>query len=145
MASLNKVQIIGRLGKDPELKYFPNGDAICNLTVATSETWKDKTTGEKKEATEWHKVVLERKLAEIAGQYLKKGSQAYFEGKIRTRKWKDKEGKEHYVTEIKADEMQMLDKRESGNEPSESGRPARTNGDGGNDRSRDDQDNDTPF
>ena len=118
MASLNKVQIIGRLGRDPELNYFQTGDAVCNMTVATSESWRDKTTGEKKEATEWHKVVIYRKLAEIAGQYLKKGSMVYLEGKLRTRKWQDKEGHEHYVTEVEATEMQMLDKKEGGAAPS---------------------------
>ena len=112
MASLNKVLIIGRLGRDPELKYFQTGDAVCNITVATTESWKDKDTGEKKETTEWHKVVLKRRLAEIAGQYLKKGASVYIEGRLRTRKWKDKEGQEHYVTEIEADEMKMLDKKE---------------------------------
>ena len=112
MASLNKVQIIGRLTRDPELKYFPSGDAICNMTVVTSETWKDKDTGEKKELPEWHKVVMKRRLAEIAGQYLKKGSMVYLEGKLRTRKWQDKEGHEHYVTEIEVEEMKMLDKKE---------------------------------
>ncbi len=118
MASLNKVQIIGRLTRDPELKYFPSGDAICNMTVVTSETWKDKDTGEKKELPEWHKVVMKRRLAEIAGQYLKKGSMVYLEGKLRTRKWQDKEGHEHYVTEIEVEEMKMLDKKEGGAAPS---------------------------
>lgn len=112
MASVNRVIIIGNLGKDPETRYMPNGDAVCNITVATTDTWKDKNTGEKKEATEWHRVVFYRKLAEIAGQYLKKGSQAYIEGRIRTRKWQDKDGQDRYTTEIEANELQILGKRD---------------------------------
>lgn len=108
MASLNKVQIIGNLGRDPETRYMPNGDCVCNIAVATTETWKDKNTGEKKEQTEWHRVVMYRKLGEIAGQYLKKGSSVYLEGKLQTRKWTDKDGVERYTTEIIADSMQML-------------------------------------
>ena len=113
MASVNKVIIVGHLGKDPETRYVPNGDAVCNITVATSESWKDKASGEKREITEWHRVVFYRKLAEIAGQYLKKGSAVYIEGRIRTRKWQDKEGQERYTTEIEASEMQMLGGRQS--------------------------------
>ena len=112
MASVNKVIIVGNLGADPETRYMPNGDAVCNIRVATTESWKDKASGEKKEITEWHRVVFYRKLAEIAGQYLKKGSQVYLEGRIRTRKWTDKEGQERYTTEIEANEMQMLGRRE---------------------------------
>jgi single-strand DNA-binding protein len=112
MASVNKVILIGNLGADPETRYMPNGDAVCNIRVATTESWKDKQSGEKKEITEWHRVVFYRKLAEIAGQYLKKGSQVYLEGRIRTRKWTDKEGQERYTTEIEANEMQMLGRRE---------------------------------
>lgn len=108
MASLNKVQIIGNLGKDPEMRYMPNGDAVCSLTVATTETWKEKSTGEKKEATEWHRVVFFRGLAEIAGKYLQKGKQVYVEGKLKTRKWSDKDGNDRYTTEIVGDEMKML-------------------------------------
>jgi single-strand DNA-binding protein len=108
MASLNKVTLIGNLGRDPETRYAPSGDAICNLTIATSEQWKDKTTGEKKEATEWHRVVMFSKLAEIASQYLHKGSQVYIEGRLQTRKWQDKDGQDRYTTEIRADEMKML-------------------------------------
>ena len=111
MASVNKVILVGNLGKDPETRYMPNGDQVTNITVATSETWKDKNSGEKKEATEWHRVVFFRRLAEIAGQYLKKGSQVYIEGRLQTRKWQ-KEGQDHYTTEIVADEMKMLGKRE---------------------------------
>lgn len=107
-ASVNKVIIVGSLGRDPETKYMGNGDAVTNLSVATSESWKDKNTGEKKEQTEWHRVTLYRKLAEIAGQYLKKGASVYIEGKLATRKWTDKEGVERYTTEIIADEMKML-------------------------------------
>ena len=108
MASVNKAILVGNVGKDPEVRYTAGGDAICNLTVATSETWKDKATGEKKEATEWHRVIFFGKLGEIAGQYLKKGSSVYIEGSIRTRKWTDKEGQERYTTEIRGDQMVML-------------------------------------
>ena len=108
MASVNRVTIIGHLGKDPETRYAPSGDAVTNITVATTETWRDKATGEKREATEWHRVVFFGKLAEIAGQYLKKGSQVYLEGKLKTRKWQDKDGQDRYTTEINADEMKML-------------------------------------
>jgi single-strand DNA-binding protein len=105
---VNKVILIGNLGKDPETRYLPSGGAVANVTIATSESWKDKTSGEAKERTEWHNVVFYQKLAEIVGQYLKKGSQVYIEGSIRTRKWQDKEGHDRYTTEIIADQMQML-------------------------------------
>lgn len=108
MASVNKAIILGNIGKDPEVKYTASGEAICNITVATSESWKDKATGEKKDLTEWHRISFFGKLAEICGQYLKKGSQVYVEGSIRTRKWTDKEGQERYTTEIRGDEMKML-------------------------------------
>jgi single-strand DNA-binding protein len=114
MASLNKVQIIGNLGRDPETRYMPSGDAMTTITVATTENWKDKQTGEKKEATEWHRITFFGKLAEIAGQYLKKGSQVYVEGSLRTRKYTDKDGVEKYATDIKADEMKMLGGRPNG-------------------------------
>ncbi len=116
MASVNKVIIIGNLGKDPESRYLPSGDAVCNITVATTESWKDKATGEKKEATEWHRIAFFGKLAEIAGQYLKKGSQVYVEGSLRTRKWQDKDGQDRYTTEIRADEMKMLGSRQGAGE-----------------------------
>ena len=116
MSSINKVIIVGRLGKDPETRYTTGGDAICNATVATSESWKDKNSGEKKEATEWHRVVFYRKLAEIAGQYLKKGSAVYIEGKLKTRKWQDKGGQDRYTTEIEATEMKMLGGRQDGDD-----------------------------
>ncbi|MBP6096404.1 MAG: single-stranded DNA-binding protein [Methyloversatilis sp.] len=112
MASVNKVILVGNLGKDPETRYAPNGDAICNITLATTDSWKDKTTGEKKEMTEWHRVVFFNRLAEIAGQYLRKGSAVYVEGSLRTRKWQDKEGQDRYTTEIRADQMQMLGSRQ---------------------------------
>jgi len=121
MASVNKVILVGHLGKDPEVRYMPNGDQVTNITVATTDSWKDKSTGEKKEATEWHRVVFFRKLAEIAGQYLKKGSQVYIEGSLKTRKWQDKEGQDRYTTEIVADAMQMLGKREGGGGPPPTG------------------------
>lgn len=108
MASVNKVIIVGNLGRDPETRYMPNGEAVTNVAVATTESWKDKSTGDKKEVTEWHRVTFYRKLAEIAGQYLKKGSSVYVEGRLQTRKWTDKDGVERYTTEIIADSMQML-------------------------------------
>ncbi|ONN66629.1 single-stranded DNA-binding protein [Herbaspirillum sp. VT-16-41] len=112
MASVNKVIIVGNLGRDPETRYMPNGEAVTNIAVATTESWKDKNSGEKKELTEWHRITFYRKLAEIAGQYLKKGSQIYVEGRLQTRKWQDKEGVERYTTEIIADTMQMLGGRQ---------------------------------
>jgi len=112
MASVNKVIIVGNLGRDPETRYMPSGDAITSIAVATTDSWKDKTTGEKKEQTEWHRVSFFGKLAEIAGQYLKKGSQVYVEGSLRTRKYTDKDGVEKYSTEIRGDTMQMLGSRQ---------------------------------
>jgi len=111
---VNKVIIIGNLGNDPEQKAMPNGNAVVNITVATSESWKDKQTGQQQERTEWHRVVFFNRLAEIAGQYLSKGSKVYLEGSLRTRKWQDQNGNDRYTTEIVASEMQMLDSRESG-------------------------------
>lgn len=108
MASVNKVILVGALGRDPELRTFPNGDQVANVSIATSEKWRDKNTGENKEVTEWHRLVFTQKLAEIAGQYLRKGSQIYVEGKISTRKWTDKDGAEKYSTEIKVQNMTML-------------------------------------
>jgi len=112
MASVNKVIIVGNLGRDPETRYMPNGEAVTNIAVATTESWKDKNSGEKKELTEWHRITFYRKLAEIAGQYLKKGSQVYVEGRLQTRKWTDKENVERFTTEIIADTMQMLGSRQ---------------------------------
>ena len=117
MASVNKVIIVGNLGRDPETRYLPSGEAVTNISVATTDAWKDKATGEKKEATEWHRVAFFGRLAEIAGEYLKKGSQVYVEGQLRTRKWQDKEGKDRYTTEIRADTMQMLGSRSGAGEP----------------------------
>ena len=111
--SVNKVILIGHLGKDPEVRYMPSGEAVANVTLATSENWKDKN-GEKQEKTEWHNVVFYKRLAEIAGEYLKKGSQIYVEGRITTEKWQDKEGKDRYTTKIVANEMKMLDRKSSG-------------------------------
>ena len=113
MASVNKVTIIGNLGKDPELKFMPNGDAVCNFSVATTDTWKDKA-GEKQERAEWHNIVMYRKVAEIAGEYLKQGSSVYLEGRLQTRKWQTKEGQDRYTTEVVADSMQMLGKKSEG-------------------------------
>lgn len=112
MASINKVILVGNLGRDPETRYMPDGGAVTNASLATTDTWKDKASGEKKEATEWHRVVFFNRLAEIAGEYLKKGSQVYVEGRLRTRKWQDKDGNEKYTTEIVCDTMQMLGGRQ---------------------------------
>jgi single-strand DNA-binding protein len=111
MASVNKVIIIGNLGKDPETRYMPDGAALTNVSVATTFAWNDKASGEKKEETEWHRVNFRGRLAEVAGEYLKKGSQVYVEGRLRTRKWQDKEGQDRYTTEIVAERMQMLGSR----------------------------------
>ena len=111
---INKVILIGNLGADPEIKYMPSGEAVANLNLATSESWKDKNTGEQVERTEWHRVVMFRRLAEIAGEYLKKGSKVYIEGRLQTRKWKGQDGQDRYTTEIVANEMQMLDSRGGG-------------------------------
>ena len=111
---INKVILIGNLGQDPEVKFMPNGNAVTNVTIATSESWKDKNTGEQVDKTEWHRVVFFRRLAEIVGEYLKKGSKVYIEGKLQTRKWQDQSGADRYTTEIVASEMQMLDSRGGG-------------------------------
>ncbi|MCX7891586.1 MAG: single-stranded DNA-binding protein [Burkholderiales bacterium] len=116
MASVNKVILVGNLGRDPETRALPSGDAITNIRVATTDRWKDKASGETKEATEWHTVVFFGRLAEIASQYLRKGSQVYIEGSLRTRKWQDKDGNDRYTTEIRADTMQMLGSRAGGGE-----------------------------
>jgi single-strand DNA-binding protein len=142
MASVNKAIIVGNLGRDPETRYMPNGEAVTNIAVATTDSWKDKATGEKKEQTEWHRITFYRKLAEIAGQYLKKGSQVYLEGRLQTRKWTDKDGVERYTTEIIADTMQMLGSKGGGNPsqhdehsptPAQSARPAPSASDDGSD------------
>ena len=149
---LNQAQIIGHLGKDPEVRYLPNGNAVANFSLATTEKWKDKNSGEVKEQTEWHRVTVFDKLAEIVGQYLKKGSLVYVCGKIKTRKYTDKDGTEKYTTEIHAHEMKMLGGRESGDdqpkrsEPDKAGQwkagaPAKPKSSGG----FDDMDSDVPF
>jgi single-strand DNA-binding protein len=112
MASVNKVIIVGNLGRDPETRTFPSGGQVCNVRIATTDRWKDKQSGEMREITEWHNVVFNDRLAEIANQYLRKGSQVYVEGSLRTRKWTDKDGNERYTTEIRADQMQMLGSRQ---------------------------------
>ena len=114
MASINKVILIGNLGRDPEVRYTPNGSAVCNVSVATTRNWKNKDSGERMEETEWHRVVFFDRLAEIAGEYLKKGRSVYVEGRLKTRKWQDKDGKDQYTTEVMATEMQMLGSREGG-------------------------------
>jgi single-strand DNA-binding protein len=111
---VNKVIVLGNLGQEPEVKFMPSGDAVCNITVATSETWKDKTSGEQRESAEWHKISAFGRLAEIMGEYLHKGSKVYIEGKLKTRKWQDNNGQDRYSTEIVASEMQMLDSRGGG-------------------------------
>lgn len=158
MASVNKVILVGNLGADPETRYLPSGDPVTNLRLATTDSWKDKASGEKKELTEWHRVAFFGKLAEIAGQYLKKGSQVYIEGSLRTRKWQDKEGQERYTTEIRADEMKMLGSRQGmgeapPREPAEMGSAGagRANAGGGQGAGRagtsgfGDMDDDIPF
>lgn len=112
MAGINKVIIVGNLGNDPEIRTMPNGEQVANITVATSESWTDKNTGEKKTQTEWHRIVIYRKLAEIAAQYLHKGSQVYVEGRLKTRKWQDNNGQDRYTTEIQGDNLQMLGGRQ---------------------------------
>lgn len=114
MASINKVILVGHLGQDPEVKYMPSGGAVTNISIATTDSWKDKASGEKKENTEWHRVVFFNRLAEIVGEYLRKGSQVYIEGNLRTRKWQDQNGVDKYTTEIVAREMQMLGSRAGG-------------------------------
>ena len=136
MASVNKVILVGNLGADPDVRYMPNGDQVTTVRLATTESWKDKNSGEKREITEWHRVVFYRKLAEIVGQYTKKGSQLYVEGRIRTRKWQDKDGQDRYTTEIEGLELQMLGSRQGTSTPN----PAF----GGAGRGAD-QDQDTPF
>ena len=116
---VNKVILVGNLGRDPEVRYSPNGQAVANVTIATSESWKDKTSGEKQERTEWHRVVFFGRLAEIAGEYLKKGAQIYVEGRLQTRKWQDKDGNDRYTTEIVANDMQMLGSRGGAGMPSD--------------------------
>ena len=111
MAGINKVIIVGHLGNDPEMRSMPNGEAVANISVATSEAWTDKNTGDRREVTEWHRIVFYRKLAEICGQYLKKGAQVYIEGRLHTRKWQDQNGQDRYTTEIQGDVMQMLGTR----------------------------------
>jgi len=118
---INKVILIGNLGQDPEVKYMPNGNAVANITLATSESWKDKNTGEQVDKTEWHRVIFFRRLAEIAGEYLHKGSKVYIEGKLQTRKWQDKNGKDCWTTEIIANSMQMLDSRNTNSAPAHNG------------------------
>jgi single-strand DNA-binding protein len=161
MASVNKVILVGNLGRDPETRYSTSGAAICNITVATSRQWKDKASGEKKEETEWHRVVFYDRLAEIAGEYLKKGRPVYVEGRLKTRKWQDKEGQDRYTTEIVAEEMQLLGSREGGGggasagpaadadfsaPPSAGGAASRSGGaKGGAKPKTDDFDDDIPF
>ncbi|MEK9867699.1 MAG: single-stranded DNA-binding protein [Betaproteobacteria bacterium] len=145
MASVNKVILVGNLGRDPEVRYMPSGDAMVNLSLATTDTWKDKN-GDRQEKTEWHRVVMFGRLAEIAGEYLKKGSQAYIEGRLQTRKWTDKEGQDKYTTEIVGDRMQMLGGRSSsGGEFSGSSEKSQPQNGGGFSGGIDDLEDDIPF
>ncbi len=141
MASVNKVILVGALGRDPETRYATSGDAICNFSMATSESWKDKASGEKKEKTEWHRISSFGKLAEICGEYLKKGSQVYVEGKLQTRKWQNKEDKDQYTTEVVIDRMQMLGGKPSGESAPKDQPAANKSGKGG----IEDMDDDIPF
>jgi single-strand DNA-binding protein len=163
MASVNKVILVGNLGRDPEMRTFPSGDRVANVTIATTDKWKDKQSGEMKEATEWHRLVFNGRLAEIVGEYLRKGSQIYVEGSLRTRKWTDQAGVEKYTTEIRVDQMQMLGSRQGMGNPSQdeggydgAPRPAPASRSGGAPASRpapaskpssgfDDMDDDIPF
>lgn len=137
---VNKVILVGRVGQDPEIRYMPNGGAVANITLATSEQWRDKQTGENKEATEWHRVVIFGKLAEIAGEYLRKGSQVYFEGQLRTRKWQDQQGVDCYTTEVVipqiGGQMQMLGGRQDGGSQQQGGGQNNTAGSGQNNNGR---------
>jgi single-strand DNA-binding protein len=147
---VNKVIIVGNLGNDPDTRYMPSGGAVTNLSVATNESWKDKQTGEQKDRTEWHRVAMFGRLAEIAAEYLRKGSQVYIEGKLRTRKWQDQSGNDRYTTEIIADEMQMLGGRSGAGAPAmnDMGGPPPAPPQGGGGRSSgggDDFDDDIPF
>lgn len=128
MASVNKVMLIGNMGKDPDVRYMPSGKAVANVAIATNERWKDKNTGEKQERTEWHSVVFYSPLAEIVSQYLRKGSSVFVEGRLQTRKWQDKEGKDHYTTEIIANELMMLGGRSERTESSPEPSPIRESG-----------------
>ncbi|WP_101776055.1 single-stranded DNA-binding protein [Pasteurella oralis] len=124
MAGVNKVIIVGHLGNEPEMRTMPNGEAVANITVATSENWIDKVTGERREVTEWHRIVFYRRQAEVVGQYLHKGSQVYVEGRLRTRKWQDQNGQDRYITEIQGDVLQMLGGRNNGTIPAQTQDPS---------------------
>ena len=140
MAGVNRVIILGNLGNDPDVRTMPNGEAVANITVATSESWNDKNTGERREVTEWHRIVFYRRQAEVAGEYLRKGSKVYVEGRLRTRKWQDQNGQDRYTTEIQGDVLQMLDSRQGGEQKdnsSKAGQPTVGN--------KNDFDDDIPF
>jgi len=145
MRGVNKVILLGNLGRDPEIRYSATGAAIANVTLATSEQWKDKTSGERREATEWHRVVFFGRLAEIVGEYLVKGSPIYVEGKLQTRKWQDRDGNERYTTEIVAHEMQMLGGEKASGARGSEGPVAARNPARGGEKSLDDFDDDIPF
>ena len=142
---VNKVILIGHLGKDPEVRYMPSGNAVCNVTLATSDSWKDKQSGETRDRTEWHNLVFYGRLAEIAGEYLRKGSQAYVEGRLQTRKWQDKNGNDRYTTEIIVNDMQMLGGRGGGGSADYSAAPAAASSSAGAASGPDEFDDDIPF
>ena len=145
MASLNRVTLIGHLGADPEVRYTQNREAIATIRIATTETYKDKSSGERKETTEWHRIVFFNRMAEVVGEYLKKGSPIYVEGRIQTRKWQDKEGQERYTTEIEANEMQMLGGKQSGESAPIQPKQEQRNAQGTPKTSFEDMDDDIPF
>ncbi len=143
---INKVIVVGNLGQDPEVRYTSAGAAVTNISVATSESWKDKQTGEQQEKTEWHRIVMFNRLAEVAGEYLRKGSKVYIEGKLQTRKWQDKGGEDRYTTEIVASEMQMLDTRSNSSNPETASKTNQNQPQSNNAKNAyDDFDDDIPF
>jgi len=145
MASLNRVTLIGNLGNDPDMRYLPDGTAVAKISIATTDTWKDKN-GDKKEKTEWHHIVIYRKLAEIAGEYLKKGRSVYIEGRLKTDKWTDKQGVERYTTNIIATDLKMLGSKQNDQQSESNSTPAKAGASGGNDGGFDDMDDpDIPF
>jgi len=142
MASVNKVIIVGNLGADPEARHTASGEMVCNINVATTETWKDKNSGERKEATEWHRVVFFGRTAEVASEYLRKGAQVYVEGRLQTRKWQDKEGEYRYTTEIRGDQMKMLGSKSDARQEPQRARPTQAQPEPG---AFDGMDDDVPF
>lgn len=145
MASVNKVILVGNLGRDPETRYAPSGEAISSITIATADSWKDKSTGERKERTEWHRISFFGRLAEVVGMHLKKGASVYIEGSLRTRKYKDKDGAEKFITEVRGDTMQMLNSRPAAQTDGQDGAPARPRQPARAPETWDNMDDDLPF